>query len=206
MDITYTKHGDYYYPDLILPSQPTVDIGRFGRMRKKFLKEHQPDTFALMLMENTLTQHLIDIDRQANGADRPHYLTARPIRRRQRRPQGQRSARMDSADELLPGKSRGTGHSGSCSCITHMKTMADQIGYSFLSLDFTTSSQLCDIFIVSEPRLNAAGLWGIITERKNSRQQRRNYDKDTDRRRRKSHIESDKSEPDGVRVSLLLCV
>ncbi len=66
MDITYTKRGDYYYPDLTLPSQPTGDIGRFGRMRKKYLKEHQPDTFALMLMENTLTQHLIDIDRQAN--------------------------------------------------------------------------------------------------------------------------------------------
>ena len=65
MNITYTKHGDYYYPDLTLPPQPTGDIGRFGRMRKKYLKEHQPDTFALMLMENTLTQHLIDIDRQA---------------------------------------------------------------------------------------------------------------------------------------------
>ena len=65
MDITYTKHGDYYYPDLALPLQPTGDIGRFGQMRKKFLKEHQPDTFALMLMENTLTQHLIDIDREA---------------------------------------------------------------------------------------------------------------------------------------------
>ena len=65
MDITYTKHGDHYYPDLTLPPQPNGDIGRFGRMRKKFLKEHQPDTFALMLMENTLTQHLIDIDRQA---------------------------------------------------------------------------------------------------------------------------------------------
>ena len=66
MGITYTKRGDYYCPDLALPSQPTGDIGRFGRMRKKYLKEHQPDTFALMLMENTLTQHLIDIDRQAN--------------------------------------------------------------------------------------------------------------------------------------------
>lgn len=66
MAITYTKHGDYYYPDLALPSQPTGDIGRFGRMRKKYLKEHQPDTFALMLMENTLTQHLIDTDREAN--------------------------------------------------------------------------------------------------------------------------------------------
>lgn len=66
MEITYTKHGDYYYPDLTLPPQLTVDISRFGRMRKRYLKEHQPDTFALMLMENTLTQHLIDIDRQAN--------------------------------------------------------------------------------------------------------------------------------------------
>ncbi len=66
MDITYTKHGDYYYPDLALPPQPTGDIGRFGRMRKKYLKEHQPDTFALMLMENTLMEHLLDIDREAN--------------------------------------------------------------------------------------------------------------------------------------------
>ena len=66
MNITYTKHGDYYYPDFTLPPQPTGDIGRFGRMRKKFLKEHQPDTFALMLMENTLTENLIEIDSQAN--------------------------------------------------------------------------------------------------------------------------------------------
>ncbi len=66
MDITYIKRGDYYYPDLTLPPQPTGDIGRFGRMRKKYLMEHQPDTFALMLMENTLAQHLIDIDREAN--------------------------------------------------------------------------------------------------------------------------------------------
>ncbi len=66
MDITYTMHGDYYYPDLALPPQPNGDIGRFGRMRKKYLKEHQPDTFAFMLMENSLMEHLIDIDRQAN--------------------------------------------------------------------------------------------------------------------------------------------
>ena len=66
MEITYTKHGDYYYPDLTLSPQPIGDIGRFGRMRKKYLKEHQPDTFALMLMENTLTEHLVEIDRQAN--------------------------------------------------------------------------------------------------------------------------------------------
>ena len=66
MEITYTKRGEYYYPDLTLPPQPTGIIGHFGRMRKKYLKEHQPDTFALMLMENTLTEHFIEIDHQAN--------------------------------------------------------------------------------------------------------------------------------------------
>ena len=44
MEITYTNHGDYYYPDLALPPQPTGNIGRFGRMRKKYLKANQPDT------------------------------------------------------------------------------------------------------------------------------------------------------------------
>ena len=65
MEITYTRKGDLLYPDLTLPPQPSGDIGRFGRMRKKFLKEHQKDTFALLLMENRLTEHLIEIDRQA---------------------------------------------------------------------------------------------------------------------------------------------
>ena len=65
MEITYTQKGDLYYPDLTLPPQPSGDIGRFGRMRKKFLKEHQKDTFALLLMENRLTEHLMEIDRQA---------------------------------------------------------------------------------------------------------------------------------------------
>ena len=77
MEITYTKHGDYY-PDLALPPQPTGNIGRFGRIRKRYLKEHQPDTFALMLMENTLTQHLIDIDRQAN--EQIDFITSRLAR------------------------------------------------------------------------------------------------------------------------------
>lgn len=63
--LTYDLVGDYYFPRLIVPEEPEGDIGRYGRMRKRFLKEHQLDTFALMLMESTLTQHLMDIDRKA---------------------------------------------------------------------------------------------------------------------------------------------
>lgn len=63
--LTYDLVGDYYFPRLAVPEEPEGNIGRYGRMRKRFLKEHQPDTFALMLMESTLTQHLMDIDREA---------------------------------------------------------------------------------------------------------------------------------------------
>ena len=43
MELTYTKVGDYYIPDLILDDQPDKPLGRYGRMRQKFLEEHHPD-------------------------------------------------------------------------------------------------------------------------------------------------------------------
>jgi hypothetical protein len=47
-------------------------------MRENYLKKHQPDTFAMTLMENTLTQHLIDIDREAN--ERIDLITSKLVK------------------------------------------------------------------------------------------------------------------------------
>lgn len=63
--LTYDLVGDYYYPRLAVPEEPEGDIGRYGRMRKKFLKEHRKGTFAEFLMNGNLKQHLMDIDREA---------------------------------------------------------------------------------------------------------------------------------------------
>lgn len=63
--LTYDLAGDYYYPRLTVPEEPEGDIGRFGRMRKKFLKEHRKSVFAELLMNRALKQHLMDIDREA---------------------------------------------------------------------------------------------------------------------------------------------
>lgn len=63
--LTYDLVGDYYYPRLAVPEEPEGDIGRFGRMRKRFLKEHRKGDFAELLMNRTLQQHLMDIDRDA---------------------------------------------------------------------------------------------------------------------------------------------
>lgn len=64
--LTYDLVGDYYFPRLIAPEEPEGDIGRYGRMRKRFLKEHRKGDFAEFLMNGNLKQHLMDIDRQAN--------------------------------------------------------------------------------------------------------------------------------------------
>ncbi|MBO4562768.1 MAG: TnpV protein [Clostridia bacterium] len=63
--LTYDLVGDYYYPRLAVPEEPEGDIGRYGRMRKRFLKEHRKGDFAELLMNGNLKQHLIDIDREA---------------------------------------------------------------------------------------------------------------------------------------------
>ena len=65
MEITYTKHGDYYYPDLELQEQSTEDIGRFGLMRRRYLKEHRKAYYSILCMKLELNDHLREINRQA---------------------------------------------------------------------------------------------------------------------------------------------
>ena len=41
MEITYSKHGDYYLPDLLVPEEKAYSIGRYGRLRLEYLKHHR---------------------------------------------------------------------------------------------------------------------------------------------------------------------
>lgn len=56
--LTYDLIGDYYYPRLGAPDEPVGDVGRFGRMRKKYLKEHNMDVFLELLYTEALEHHL----------------------------------------------------------------------------------------------------------------------------------------------------
>jgi len=64
--ITYTENDGLLYPDLELPEQSGEDIGRFGRMRKRYLKEHRKAYYSLLGMKLELNDHLREINRQAN--------------------------------------------------------------------------------------------------------------------------------------------
>ena len=66
MEITYTKHGDYYLPDLALPEEEPATYGRFGRMRFIYLKEHRRGIYTSLLTSGQLTHHLNEIDQEAN--------------------------------------------------------------------------------------------------------------------------------------------
>ena len=60
----YTLHGDYYLPDLVLrEEEPTY--GKYGMLRKQFLKEHRPIRYQNLLLSGKLTAHLNQIDQEA---------------------------------------------------------------------------------------------------------------------------------------------
>ena len=65
-ELTYTKSGDYLIPDLTLTEQPETNLGKYGRMRKTYLKEHRPILWNRMILSETLYPHLREIDETAN--------------------------------------------------------------------------------------------------------------------------------------------
>lgn len=60
---TYTQVGDYLLPNLIANKAEQPPIGKYGRMRKRYLKEHRPILFTNLLVSGKLYQHLAEIDR-----------------------------------------------------------------------------------------------------------------------------------------------
>ena len=64
-ELTYTRCGDYYIPDLKLSEQPEAPIGKYGRMRQRYLKEHRPSLYSSLILSEKLYTHLLEIDRAA---------------------------------------------------------------------------------------------------------------------------------------------
>jgi len=53
-ELTYTRCGDYYIPDLKLSEQPEAPIGKYGRMRQRYLKEHRPGLYNSLILSEKL--------------------------------------------------------------------------------------------------------------------------------------------------------
>ena len=65
-ELTYTRSGDYWIPDLSLSQQETRPLGKYGRMRKAYLQEHRPVLWNSLILYEKLYPHLREIDEPAN--------------------------------------------------------------------------------------------------------------------------------------------
>ena len=63
--IEYVRQGDYYIPNLVLSKQKKIHLNKYGRMRLNYLKEHKKAEYTIMFMENTLIDHLEEIQETA---------------------------------------------------------------------------------------------------------------------------------------------
>ena len=59
---TYTQVGDYLLPDLVSEEVELQPIGKYGRMRKRYLKALRPVLYMNLLVTGKLDQHLAEID------------------------------------------------------------------------------------------------------------------------------------------------
>ena len=66
-ELTYTRSGDYWIPDLSLSQQETQPLGKYGRLRKKYLQEHRPVLWNSLILSEKLYPHLREIDETANS-------------------------------------------------------------------------------------------------------------------------------------------
>ena len=65
-ELTYTQNGDYMIPDIQLNEQPMKPLGRYGRMRREYLKKHRPILWNQMILSEKLYPHLYEIEETAN--------------------------------------------------------------------------------------------------------------------------------------------
>ena len=64
---TYRREGDYLLPNLSLSADAEdYQIGKYGRMRQQYLKEHRRALYSSLMLEGTLMKHLAEIDRSCN--------------------------------------------------------------------------------------------------------------------------------------------
>ena len=63
MKIEYRKCGDYLIPNLELPPKPA--IGKYGKMRHSYLRNHKEHLFTALMLQDKLNSHLEEIDRSA---------------------------------------------------------------------------------------------------------------------------------------------
>ena len=63
--ITYSRQGDYLIPDLTLPTEPEIPLGRDAMMHRGYLEQHKRVTYLNLLTSGRLNEHLHQTEQAA---------------------------------------------------------------------------------------------------------------------------------------------
>ena len=66
MELTYHRKGDYLFPNLVFEPEEPVVLGKYGHMRRTFLKQHRQGVYQALLLEGVLNRHLAEIEESTN--------------------------------------------------------------------------------------------------------------------------------------------
>ena len=64
-EITYSRQGDYLIPDLTLPTEPEIPLGRYAMMHRDYLEQHKRVTYLNLLTSGRLNEHLHQTEQAA---------------------------------------------------------------------------------------------------------------------------------------------
>ena len=64
-EITYTKQADYLIPDLTLPTEPELPLGRYALMHRDYLEQHKRVAYLNLLTSGGLNAHLHQTEQTA---------------------------------------------------------------------------------------------------------------------------------------------
>lgn len=64
---SYRQVGDYLIPNLILPPEAKIEIGRWGQLHRDYIRQHKQVQFSIMLAQGTLWTYLAEIDEHASA-------------------------------------------------------------------------------------------------------------------------------------------
>ena len=65
-NLSYTQTGDYFLPNLTM-HQPKTPLGKYGRLRRTYLKDHRPVLYNTRLLNGSLYPHLMEVEQTAEN-------------------------------------------------------------------------------------------------------------------------------------------
>ena len=67
MEVTYRMQDGFQIPNLLMPQEPEVHLGKYAELRRQYLKKHRRVLYTNLKTSCRLTEHLAEIEQTAKA-------------------------------------------------------------------------------------------------------------------------------------------